>query len=201
MPLSSARAAVGAVIALSVLTLVGCAAPASDGARAPESPSPTATVSEPPSTPVTETALSDEVDGTVVTPLAIVTDLPAAEPPAEGLRAVLVKVRLEAGDAYDGQVFPSVVSITRRDADLDYVTLGLSNPDTLVSPMSAAGYPPLTAVSPGETATAWIGAWLDDELTEFDLVYDRREGTIIGGPDNGEKVPAVRHIVPLTPEG
>ncbi|HXH36152.1 MAG TPA: hypothetical protein VNJ54_17370 [Plantibacter sp.] len=84
--------------------------------------------------------------------------------------------------------------------NLDYVTLGMGNPEVLTTPMSAAGYSPLQAVPAGETATGWIGAWVRDEVTEFDLVYDRREGKVIGGSNNGEVVPPSRAIAKLIVE-
>lgn len=193
----SPGSAVTALLMLGVLTLSGCATTGLNGTAETPSSSPTPSTPEPPSTPVAETELRDEVDGTTVTPLAIVTELPGAEPPSDGLHAVLVKVRLQASDEFSSQVFPSVVSITRRDADFDLVTLGLSNPETLTPAMSAAGYSPLTAVGPGETVTAWIGAWMNGDVTEFDLVYDRGESTVVGGDRDGETLPAVRHVAPL----
>jgi hypothetical protein len=199
MPSPFNRSLLAAVLAVSTFALAGCAS----STTAPETSatsaeSPTPTTSEPPSEPVVETTLRDDEDGTAVTPLAIVTDFTVADGPTSGVVPVLVKVRVEAGDVFDSQVFPSSVSITRRDADLDYVSLGMSNPDDLAAAMSAAGYSPLSTVPSGETVTAWIGAWVDPDVTEFDLVYNRAEGTIIGGTSAGEKVPASRSITPLT---
>lgn len=187
------------IVVLSALALGGCASsPGGAGAGSPTASS-TPTVSEPPSTPVVETTLSDDIDGTKVTPLAIVTDFPAPAGSTAGIHPVLIKVKLEAGDVYGGSVHPSVASITRRNGNLDYITLGLGNPKDLVTAMSAAGYTPLQAVPAGKTQTGWIGAWLSDEVTEYDLVYNRNEGKVIGGSKNGETVPASRSITPLTP--
>jgi hypothetical protein len=199
MQLRSRRLAVVLGVTLSALVVSGC----SDGG--PRSPSaaadrPTASPTRPapPSTPVVEKTLRDTVDGTTVTPLAIVTDFPEPADTPPGVKPVLVEVRLHAGSAFSGEVFPSVVSITRHDADLDLVSLGLSNPDALVPAMAAKGYAPLQAVRRGQTSTAWIGAWMNEDVSEYDLVYDRREGKVIGGADNGEEIAASRSITPLT---
>lgn len=181
------------------LALGGCSTSPGGAGAGPASVSATPTVSEPPSTPVVETTLVDEIDGTKVTPLAIVTDFPAPEGSGAGNHPVLIKVRLEAGDVYGGSVHPSVASITRRNGNLDYISLGLGNPKELVTAMSAAGYTPLQAVPAGSTQTGWIGAWLSADVTEYDLVYNRNEGKVIGGSRNGETVPASRSITPLTP--
>lgn len=191
-----------AVLALCALTLGGCAGGTAETTAASSSPAASSApaVSEPPSTPVVEHTLRDTVDGTAVTPLAIVTDFPIPADATPGVRPVLVKVRLEAGDKYASSVFPSVVSITPRDANLDYIRLGMSNPDTLTPAMAAAGYTPLQPTQAGTTSTAWIGAWMRDDGTEFDLVYDRPEGAIFGGSRNGEKVEGSRDITPLVVE-
>lgn len=198
MSLTFRRTALVALVAASALALGGCSASGGVGETPVASASPTA--SQPPSTPLVKQTLADDVDGTKVTALAIVTDFPAPEGSTAGLRPILVQVRLEAGDEYGGSVHPSVVSITPRDVNLDAVTLGMGNPEVLTTPMSAAGYSPLQAVPAGETATGWIGAWVREEVTEFDLVYDRREGKVIGGSKNGEVVPASRSIAKLIVE-
>ncbi|MGK9147868.1 hypothetical protein KXS11_09615 [Plantibacter flavus] len=195
---TSTRTSLAAVLAISALALGGCASVSTGAGAASPSASSTPTVSEPPSTPVVETTLEDEIDGTRVTPLAIVTDFPAPEGSTAGLHPVLIKVELEAGDVYGGSVHPSVASITRRDGNLDYITLGMGNPKELVTAMTAAGYTPLQAVPAGESQTGWIGAWLSDDVSEYDLVYNRNEGKVIGGSKNGETVAASRSITPLT---
>lgn len=196
---SLARPMLAAALVLSTLLFTGCATGATTGAD--ETPTATATstptVSEPPSTPVVEKTLTDPEDGTTVTPLAIVTDFPKPAGITEGVHPVLVKVRLEAGDEFDGEVFPYVVSITPRDADLTLVGLGLSNPEGLTPAMKAAGYTPLASVLRGETSTAWIGAWMTDGDTEYDLVYDRAEGQAYLNGTKGEIIPASRLITPL----
>jgi hypothetical protein len=192
---TSTRTTLAAILATTALALGGCAS-SSVGTESPSASS-TPTVSEPPSAPVIETTLVDEIDGTKVTPLAIVTDFPSPDESKTGLHPVLIKVKLEAGDVYGGSVHPSVASITRRDGNLDYISLGMGNPKDLATAMSAAGYAPLQAVPAGKTQTGWIGAWLSDDVTEYDLVYNRNEGKVIGGSKNGETVPASRSITPL----
>jgi len=187
----------GVALLLSLPSLSGCATQPVSGTK--ESVAAQSTFVDPklPSAPVVEQTLHDSVDGTTVTPLAIVTDFPTAEVPTPGLRAVLVQVRLEAGDEFSGWVRPSVVSITRHDANLDYVILGMGNPDNLTPAMAAAGYTPLQIVPSGSSSTAWIGAWMQDDVSEFDLVYDRPAGTIVGGARNGERVEGSRAIAAL----
>lgn len=196
MNTSLSKTSLIAVLALSALTLGGCATPTTgDAVSATASSTPTA--AEPPSTPVAETTLVDAEDGTKVTPLAIVTDFPSPEGFPAGVHPILVKVRMEPGDRFDGTVFPSVVSITPRDVNLEMMGLGLSNPDALTGPMSAAGYKPLGGVERGETATAWIGAWTGVDVTEFDLVYERPEGKTFGGEGDSEVIPASRDIAQI----
>lgn len=192
------RTKLAVILAIAALAVGGCSSSLTGAGAETPSASSTPTVSEPPSTPVVETTLVDEIDGTKVTPLAMVTDFPAPAGSTAGLRPVLIKVKLEAGDVYGGSVHPSVASITRRDGNLDYITLGLGNPKELVTAMTAAGYTPLQAVPAGKTQVGWIGAWLSDDVTEYDLVYNRNEGKVIGGSKNGETVPASRSITQLT---
>ena len=200
MTTTFSRTTLVAAVALAALTLGGCAPSTADGTTETPAASAAPTASEPPSTPVVQTTLRDEVEGTTVTPLAMVTDFPSPEGSTAGVHPVLVKVRVEASDEFDTSVFPSVVSITPRDANLDYITLGMSNPDVLTSAMNAAGYPALSAVPGGETSTAWIGAWVNDGGTEFDLVYDRREATVFGGSRDGEKLAPSQAIAQLVAE-
>lgn len=195
---SSIRISLAGIVAISALVLGGCASSSTGAGAESPSASSTPTASEPPSNPVVETILEDKVDGTKITPLAIVTDFPSPDTSKTGVHPVLIRVKLEAGDVYGGSVHPSVASITRRDGNLDYISLGLGNPKDLVTAMSAAGYAPLQAVPAGKTQTGWIGAWLSDDVTEYDLVYNRNEGKVIGGSKNGETVPASRSITPLT---
>jgi hypothetical protein len=191
------KTTLAAVLALAALTLGGCATTASTGDAAPSTASPTPTAVEPPSVPLAEATLLDAEDGTAVTALAIVTDFPSPEGFPAGVHPVLVKVRMEPGAKFDGTVFPSVVSITPRDVNLEMMGLGGSNPEALTGPMSAAGYKPLGGVERGETATAWIGAWMAVDVTEFDLVYDRPEGKTFGGDGDSEIIPASRQIAQL----
>jgi hypothetical protein len=197
MRLTSTKPTFAAAIAVTALALGGCASPSpsAGGSTPPLTALPT--VSEPPSTPLVKTTLADEIDGTKITPLALVTDFPAPEGSTKGLHPVLVKVRLEAGNIYGGSVDPSVASITRRDGNLDYISLGLGNPKELVTAMTAVGYTPLQAVPAGKTQTGWIGAWLSDDVTQYDLVYNRNEGKVLGGSKHGETVPASQSITPL----
>jgi hypothetical protein len=197
MRLRSTKSTLAAAIAISALALGGCASPPTSAGGSTPSSTATPTVSEPPSTPLVETTLADEIDGTKVTPLAIVIDFPSPKGSTNGLHPVLVKVRLEAGDIYGGSVDPSVASITRRDGNLDYISLGLGNPKELVTAMTAAGYTPLQATPAGETQTGWIGAWLSDDVTQYDLVYNRNEGKVLGGSKHGETVAASQSITPL----
>lgn len=199
MRMRSRRSTLAAALTVAALALTGCSTGSSSDADS-SSASPTPSVSQPPSTPVDEQTLTDDVDGTTVTALAIVTDFPAPAGSTAGIRPILVQVRVDAGDTYGGSVFPSRVSITPRAVNLDYMTLGLGNPDELTAPMSAAGYPPLQATPAGDSSTGWIGAWMNDDATEFDLVYDRPEGKVIGGSKNGEVVPPSRDIIPLIPK-
>jgi len=199
MRIALTRTTLAAALAVAALTLGGCSSAGGADAGADASPSATPSVSQPPSTPVQEQTLTDPVDGTTVTALAIFTDLPSPEGSTAGVRPILVQVRLDAGEEYGGSVFPSRVSITPRDVNLDYMTLGLGNPDVLTTPMSAAGYTPLQATPAGESSTGWIGAWMSDDVIEFDLVYDRPEGKVIGGAKNGDVVAPARDIVKLIP--
>lgn len=199
MRMSSRRSTLAAALTVAALALTGCSTGSSSDADR-SSASPTSSVSQPPSTPVQEDTLTDEVDGTTATALAIVTDFPAPEGTSDGLRPILVQVRVEAGDEYSGSVYAHRISITRRAVDLDYVTLGLGTPEELKAPMAEAGYSLLQATPAGETATGWIGAWVRAEETEFDLVYDRPEGKVIGGSKSGEVVPPSRDIIPLIPK-
>ncbi|WP_285037518.1 MULTISPECIES: hypothetical protein [unclassified Plantibacter] len=200
MHISSRRTTLAAALAVTALALGGCSAGAPSAEDRPVSASATPSVSQPPSTPLQERTLTDEVDGTTVTALAIVDDFPVPEGTSSGLRPLLVQVRLEAGDEYGGSVFPYRVSVTTRAVNLDAVTLGLGTPEELKKPMSTAGYTQLQATPAGETATGWIGAWVRTDETEFDLVYDRREGKVIGGSKSGEVVPPSRDIIPLIPK-
>jgi len=199
MRMSSRRTTLAVALTVAALALTGCSTgSSSDADRASASPTPS--VSQPPSTPLQEHTLTDDVDGTKVTALAIVDDFPAPAGTTDGLRPMLVQVRLDAGDEYGGSVFPYRVSVTTRAVNLDYVTLGLGTPEELKAPMAAAGYSLLQATPAGETATGWIGAWVRTDETEFDLVYDRPEGKVIGGSKSGEVVPPSRDIVPLIPQ-
>jgi hypothetical protein len=200
MNTSLSKTTLVAALALAALSLGGCATSTADDSAGQTTASPAPTATEPPSTPLAETTLVDAEDGTEVTPLAIVTDFPSPEGFPDGVHPILVKVRMEPGDKFDGTVFPTVVSITPRDVNLDMMMLGGSNPETLTGAMAAAGYTPLGGVERGETATAWIGAWTATDVTEFDLVYDRPEGKTFGTESESVAVPASRSIVPLTLE-
>jgi|GEM_PF-2738767 len=189
-------------LVIGAVALTGCSAAGQpDVQRRSASASPTPTVSAPPSTPVTADTLRDDVSGTVVRPLAIVTDFPVpADAPAGGVKPVLVEIRVTAGTKFSNDVMESAVSITRRDANLDLVSLGLSNPDDLTPAMSKAGYTPIGTVPNGTTATGWIGAWMNPDTTDYDLVYDRPAGTLlhVGGSDNGKEIAGSRSITTLT---
>ncbi|PPG33090.1 hypothetical protein [Pseudoclavibacter sp. RFBB5] len=201
MTFAAARLALVSALVAAALTLSGCTGTGTSGGSTPEAASPTPTIAEPPSTPIVEQTITDELTGTSVTTLAMVTDFESAANASvsDGLQAVLVKVRFTAGDEYGGAERPTLVSITDRDVNLDYVSLGLTNPETLAPAMTAAGYTPINSVQPGETVTGWVGAWLRDDYTQFDLVYDRGESTVFGGDQSGEKIPPFQQIVPLEP--
>lgn len=201
MTFAAARLALVSTLVAAALTLSGCAGMGGVEAQPAETPTPTATIAEPPSIPIVEQTVTDELTGTSVTTLAMVTDFQSAANASvsDGLQAVLVKVRFTAGDEYGGAERPTLVSITDRGVNLDYVSLGLTNPETLAPAMTAAGYTPINSVKPGETVTGWVGAWLRDDYTQFDLVYDRGESTVFGGDQRGEKIPPFQQIVPLEP--
>jgi hypothetical protein len=193
------------VILIGAVALSGCSSTGQPDARAGSasasaSASATPTVPAPPSSPVTAETLRDTVSGTSVKPLAIVTDFPVPADAPPLVKPVLVEVRVAAGDEFSNDVFVSAVSITPRDANLDLVSLGLSNPDTLTPAMAAAGYAPLGTVPHGTTATGWIGAWVNPDDTDYDLVYDRPAGTVlhVGGTDNGKEIAGSRSITTLT---
>lgn len=187
------------VLVAASMLLSGCSGTAGgSGSEASSSAAPSAT--EPPSTPLTEVTVADEAVGAKVTVLALVSDFKAAKPATDGLKAVLVKVRVEPGTEFRNSVQPSTLTITKRKQNLKYQTLGLTNPDVILDAMKTAGYTPFTGSGSGET-TGWIGAWLQTKYKSFDLVYDRTKAKVLTGEDAGSTVPAYRKVVQLTPAG
>ncbi len=169
MKIRRLRPAIAIVLAITALLAAGCSSQTKDATT-----SATPTVSEPPSTPVKEDTLTDPSTGATATPLAIVTTFSDATPSTNLSRAVLVKVKVTAGD----KITSSIGS------------------DELTDPMKKAGYTPLQTTREG-SSTGWLGCWVDKTVTQFDLVYDRPAGQVIGGSDSGKEVPAAQDIVQI----
>ncbi len=191
MKIRRLRPAIAIVLAVTALLAAGCSSQTKDATT-----SATPTVSEPPSTPVKEDTLTDPSTGATATPLAIVTTFSDATPSTNLSRAVLVKVKVTAGDKITSSIGSDELTITKRNQDLEYQTLGLCNSDELTDPMKKAGYTPLQTTREG-SSTGWLGCWVDKTVTQFDLVYDRPAGQVIGGSDSGKEVPAAQDIVQI----
>lgn len=189
---------VGLATLLTLTALIsGCAASPTTPTTSPSATE--ATVAEPDSTPLKEVTITDDAIGVVVTPLAVVPNF--EEGASEVTKAVLVKVRVEITGDYESHVGPSDLSITKRNQDLKYQTLGMSNPDDVVTAMKAAGFPVFTGASKGTPVTGWIGARMDPEVKSFDLVYDRAEQTVLTGDNAGSTIPEYQQVVKLEPAG
>jgi hypothetical protein len=190
---------VSVLAAGAVLLLGGCTTQVHDKAS---SPSPT--VSAPPSTPVKETTLRDDVLGTTVTPLAIVTGFDAGNAAPDvtvpGVEIVLVEVRVHAGSKYQGSLYPDLdLSITADHVDLDYVNLQGTDPGVKTA-MQEHGYDPLGDVAAGTTKVGWIGGAENSTDKAFQLIYHRGSGVVVGGTKaNGKKLAASQSIASLVP--
>ncbi len=183
------RSALAATLAAMAILASGCSPQSTVAEGAAEAP----TIYQPPSTPVAEATLRDPTTGTTVTALAIVPDFTDAEAPAEGIKTVLVKVRVTASSTFRTEAAASFLFITARD---QHRYLGVTNPDPVKESMKDAGYTLVTNLEPGETATGWIGAWQWSKTTQFDLVYNRAAGKIYG---TNRIAPAARDVAQLIP--